>query len=142
MEWPTIPKTCSTPQLTIVSAIRSVTVATCGSSLDADEDLAVADLERVGDRLVVEPGGLAVERAVVEAVPRAAQQAVLDRALAERPALVRAVVVERRELPVVVDERDALVAGRDRRDAALGQLVGGEDAVPLVVMPSALPCGS
>jgi len=97
---------------------------------DPDEDLAVADLERVGDRLVVEARALAVERAIVEAVPRAAQQAVLDRALAERSALVRAVVVQRRELPVVVDERDRLVPGGDRRDTALGKFGRAEHAVP------------
>ena len=99
--------------------------------LDPDEHLAVADLERVGDRLVVVAGGLAVERAVVVAVPGAAQQAVLDRSLAERPALVRAVVVERRELPVVVHQRDALVARGDGRDPALRQLGFREHPVPL-----------
>jgi hypothetical protein len=99
--------------------------------LDADEHLAVTDLERVRRRLVVEAGRGARERAVVIAVPRAAQQAVLDRALAERAALVRAVVVQRGELPVVVDERDALVPGSDGGDPAFRELVGGEDAMPV-----------
>ena len=105
--------------------------------LHADEHLAVADLERIGRRLVVEAGRGAVERAVVKPVPRAAQQPVLDRALAERAALVRAVVVERGELPVVVDERDALVTGRDGRDATFRQLVGCQDPVPLHAHASA-----
>ena len=59
------------------------------------------------------PPAAAGQRAVVVAVPRAAQQPVLDRPLAERPALVRAAVVERAVLPVVVRERERPVAGDD-----------------------------
>ena len=99
-----MPKTWVTPQATIVSTIRSVTVRTCGGlGGDADADAVVADLDREGARpVVVTAGRLARQRAVVVAVPRAAQPAVLDRPLAERPALVRAVVVERAVAPVVV----------------------------------------
>ena len=111
--------------------MTSLTVSSCGaSSCTPTNTSTVADLERVGRRLVVEARALAVKRAVVEAVPRAAQQAVLDRSLAERPALMRAVVVQRRELAVVVDERDRLVAGGDGRDTALRQFARAQHAVP------------
>ena len=52
-------------------------------------------LRRQYDWIVVEGAGrLASQRVVVPAVPRTAQQPVLDRALAERAALVRAFVGE------------------------------------------------
>ena len=99
--------------------------------LDADVDAVVADLDGVRRDLVGElarraPG----QRAVVEAVPRAAQQPVLDRALAERAALVRAAVVERAVLAVVVGERHGPVARDNGAHAALGQLLHAGDAMP------------
>ena len=105
-----------------------------GRRLDADEDLAVAHLERIGGRLVLEAGGLPGQRAVVEAVPGTAQQPVLDRALAEGPALMRAVVVEGAELALVVNEGDALEARVNGGHAALGQLILGQHPVPLQLL--------
>ena len=94
-ECPTIPNTWRTPQLTIVSAITSVTVRTCVAlRLDADVDAVVADLDRERRHAVTERRA-AVQRAVVVPVPRAAQHPLLDRPLAERAALVRAAVAER-----------------------------------------------
>ena len=127
-----MPKTCRTPQATMVSTITSETVRACGRQwLDADVDAVVADLDGVRRDLVGElarraPG----QRAVVEAVPRAAQQPVLDRALAERAALVRAAVVERAVLAVVVGERHGPMARDDGAHAALGQLLHAGDAMP------------
>ena len=99
--------------------------------LDADVDAVVADLDGVRRDLVGElarraPG----QRAVVEAVPRAAQQPVLDRALAEWAALVRAAIVERAVLAVVVGERHGPMARDNRAHAALGQLLHPGDAMP------------
>ena len=109
-----MPKTCLTPQATIVSAMTSVTVRACSAlGRDAHLDAVVADLDGVRGGLVVEPARRAAgERAVVVAVPRATQQAVLDRALAERAALVRAAVVERAVATVVVGQRDRLAPCR------------------------------
>ena len=64
---------------------------------DADPDAAVLaqlDLELLGS---VAELAVARQRAVVVPVPRTAQQPVLDRSLAERPALMRAAIVERAE---------------------------------------------
>ena len=68
----------------------------CGDVGQRDVDAVGAHLDREARGRVGEARRRAAgERVVVVAVPRAAQQPVLDRALAERAALVRAVVVER-----------------------------------------------
>ena len=76
-----MPNTWVTPHATIVSTIRSETVrsAALGAGT-ADVDAVVADLDREAGRRVGEAGGRASrQRVVVVAVPRAAQQPVLDR---------------------------------------------------------------
>ncbi len=79
---------------------------------------------RVGEARGRAPGG----RAVVVAVPRAAQPAVLDRALAERAALVRAVVVQRADAPAAAGEgHRAAVHDRGADPALVGDLI---EAVP------------
>jgi hypothetical protein len=94
--------------------------------LDRDVDVAVAQLERKAGRLVDELAGRAAgERVVVVAVPGAAKEAVLDRALAQRPALMRTPVVQRRPFALIVDQRDLLETGVNGRDPALGKVVSG-----------------
>ena len=92
-----MPNTVSTPQATSVSTSTSDTLRGRGATsgrLDVGAVGPFLDLVRRGR--VGEPGRRrAGRRVVVVAVPRAAQQAVLDRALAQRAALVRAVVVQR-----------------------------------------------
>ena len=82
------------------------------------------------DPVVVPAGGLSGERMEVPAVPGAAQPAVLDGALAERPALVRALVVQRGIDALVARHAHGLAAAADGLHAALGQLVGSEDPEP------------
>ena len=65
------------------------------------------------------PGRLARHRVVVIAVPRAAQEALLDRALAERAALVRALVLERPEPCAASSERDGAAVDDDAADPSL-----------------------
>ena len=108
-----MPNTWVTPHATIVSTITSETVRPCGGlGRHLDVDAVVAHLDREARGRVGEPGGRrAGERVVVVAVPRAAQPALLDRTLAERPALVRAAVVERAVAAVAVGEGEAAVPG-------------------------------
>ena len=132
LECPTMPKTCVTPQATSVSAMTSDDRAHVRRPrLHADVDAVVADLDGVASSTSSpKPGGGAGERAVVVAVPRAAQQPVLDRALAERAALVRAAVVERAVLPSTWVSATDLWPATTVAHPALGQLVHPGDAMP------------
>lgn len=62
----------------------------------------------------------AVLRPVLIAVPRARDAAVDDPALAQRPVLMLADVRERRQPPLVAEDRHALAADRDHGGAPLG----------------------
>ena len=98
--------------------------------LERHVDAVVADLdvERVGP--VVETRRLARQRVEVPAVPGTAHVAVLDRALAERSALVRASVVQCPVGALEVRHAQGLATAADGLDAPLGQLVGCEDPGP------------
>jgi hypothetical protein len=96
-------------------------------------DTVVADLDAEAGRGVGEARRwLARHGRVVVAVPRASQPTVLDRALAEWAALVRAGVVETAVGAVVMGDGEGPAADGDGGDAALRQLVEPEDAVPCV----------
>ena len=71
------------------------------------------------------------EGVVVVAVPWAAQQALLDRAFAERAALVRAVVVERAVAVADTRERQGAVARHDGSHPAVVEVSELRDLVPL-----------
>ena len=99
--------------------------------LQTDIDAVAADLDRVGRHpLVVARRRLARERAVVPAMPRATQPAVLDRSLPQRATLVRTAVVQRAVLPVVVRQANGAAARHHRLDPVLGQLVEVGDLEP------------
>ena len=72
------------------------------------------------DPVVVASGRVAGARVEVPAMPRTAEPAVFDRSLAEGSALMRAAVVQRRELALVMGQGQAEVAGNDRFDSPLG----------------------
>jgi hypothetical protein len=107
-----------------------------GRLLHRDVDAVVALLDRVGGHAVVVGAGRpAAQRVEVPAVPGAAQPAVaglvaLDAALAQRPALVRAGVLECPDLALVPGQRDRLAASLHREHAALARLAGHGDLVP------------
>ena len=106
LEWPTMPKTCFTPQFTSVSAITSVTVRSCaGSGFQADEHGALADLDRMNiclPAVFVPARRLAGEGVEVPSVPGAAYPALAVHAprsmepSPKRAALMRAAVVHGR----------------------------------------------
>ena len=80
-----MPNTWVTPHATIVSTITSETVRSCGGAARASRRRRRRRAPRAGSTAAhrVKPGGgVPVERVVVVAVPRAAQHALLDRALA------------------------------------------------------------
>lgn len=93
-------------------------------------DAVVSDLDRERTHTIIETGSLAGQGIEVPAVPRAAQQAVFDRALSEWPALMRAAIVEGTVLALEVGDADRLMAAGDGRDPALGEFVGLEDLEP------------
>ena len=94
-------------------------------------DPVLAHVDLVGsDSVVVAARGLARQRMEIPAVPGAAQPPVLDGALAQGPALMRALVVERGVDALVAGHADGLAAAAHGLHAALGQLVGGEDLEP------------
>ncbi len=69
---------------------------------------------------------------VVVAVPRAAQPAVLDRALADGPALVRAPVLQRSDPSAAASQGDRAAVDDRGRDAPFRRHVLGLDPMPLV----------
>ena len=73
---------------------------------------------------------MSVVRVVVEPMPRASQQAVLDRSLTQRPALVWAPVVERAVAPLVVRDRQRVRADVAGRHPALVEFPGLEHLAP------------
>ena len=86
-------------------------------------------LDRERDRRVAEPlRRPAGRRVVVVAVPRTAQQPVLDRALAQRAALVGTVVVQRADPPAAAGDRHAATV--DDRGMHATLVGDGVDAVP------------
>src|SRR4051812_14276487 len=108
LECPTIPNTRVTPWATRVSTRTSATVRPTWTRPGAEADPlsgpfvrqsdvhpVAALLDVVGqDRVGEVPRGLTRERVVVVPVPRAPQQAILDRPLPQRATLVRTVVVQ------------------------------------------------
>ena len=100
---------------------------------DADVHAVIADLDRERRHAVAERRA-AIERAVVVAVPRATEHALLDRSLPEWAALVRAAVAERGVSPRVMRHGKAVRACRYGLHPALGKLVGGEHAMPCQVL--------
>src|SRR6516164_5340242 len=96
LEWPTMPNTCVIPNATSVSTSTSATVRTWRGRGQADVDPVRPFGHLIGGRPVGKalrrPAG---QRVVVIPVPGTAQPAVLDRALAERTALMRAPVLQR-----------------------------------------------
>ena len=103
-----------------------------GFVLEADVDAVVAHLDREARRGVAETRrGSAGERVVVVPVPRAPEHALLDRALAEWSALVRAVVVERAVSVADARQREGAGAGGDGADPTVLQVVEFGDLVPL-----------
>ena len=102
-----------------------------GQRRDGDVDPVVAHLDREGLRGVAEPGRrLAGDRVVVVAVPGAAQQPVLDRALPEGSALVGAVVVQGAVAAAAVGQGDGAGAGHRGADPALGEVARLGHLVP------------
>ena len=99
-------------------------------SRDSHVDAVVAGLDLEGADAVVEARRLARQRGVVPPVPRAAQEALLDRALPERAALVGTAIVEGSVLPLEVGHGQAPVSRRDRRDPTFRQLVQVEHPIP------------
>jgi hypothetical protein len=81
---------------------------------------------RVGKAFRRPPG----QRVVVVAVPWAAQPAVLDRALAERAALMRAPVLQRAQPRPAPSQRDRAAVYGNAADPALGRDVHRIDPVP------------
>ncbi|HET9975550.1 MAG TPA: hypothetical protein VFQ68_45495 [Streptosporangiaceae bacterium] len=63
-------------------------------------------------------------------MPGTAQPAVLDRALAKRPALMRAPVLQRAQRRAAPGERDRAAVHRNAANPALGQDIGRIDPVP------------
>jgi len=99
--------------------------------LETDVDAVLTDLDRKGrNAVVVTARRIAGAGVEVPAVPRAPQPAVLDRALAQGPALVRTGVVEGVVPAVEVGQRQGLVSGDDCLDPTLRKLVGVGNAIP------------
>ena len=105
-------------------------------SWHANIDAIVACLDLEGLDPVVITRRLAGDRVVVPPVPRATQEPVLDRALTERPALVRAMIVESAIAPFVAGHAERPVATGDRFDPALGQLIRVEYLGPYEIVSS------
>ena len=82
------------------------------------------------DAVVVSARRLAAQRVEVPAVPGAAQVAVLDRAFAERPALVRALVVQGGVLAFVVRQAHGAHTTGHTLHAAVGELAVISGLVP------------
>src|SRR5689334_11380706 len=107
---------------------------------DLDVDAVGALLDRVGRDAVAEAlGWPAADRVVVVAVPRAAQPAVLDRALAQRAALVRAAVVQRAEAGPAAGQRDRPAADHHAAHAPVAGYVHRIDPVPTVAAHAVAP---
>src|SRR6516165_5729404 len=81
-------------------------------SADRDEDVAALDLHIVARDLQIVGDALAGAHVVLPGVPRTGDDAAFEVALAERPAAVRALVVQRVERAVDVEERDLLPVHR------------------------------
>jgi hypothetical protein len=96
----------------------------------ADVDAVVALLDGKGLDAVVVPRRLTGERVVVPTVPGAAQQAVLDGALAQGAALVRAGVVQRAVLAVEAGHAQGAQAAGGALDPAVGEFVLVQDLLP------------
>jgi hypothetical protein len=93
-----------------------------------DVDAIFANLYLEGfDSIVVIAGRLSGQRMEVPAVPRTAKHTLFDRALPERPALMRAFVVEGPILPLEVGQTERAVLAGDRFDSPLRELVYVED---------------
>ncbi len=98
---------------------------------ERDIDAVVSNFDGVGGHAIaVALGRVSGGGVVVPAVPRAAQHAVLDRTLAERTALVGALVRKRCVLALEVRHAHSVHADALGLHAALGQLVQIESLVP------------
>jgi hypothetical protein len=96
-----------------------------------DENAVSAFLDRVARHSVAESGGRQTrDRVVVIAVPRAAQQTLLDRALAERATLVRTVIVQRTQPLATAGKRNGAPVHLDAADPTLGRDVALVHPVP------------
>ncbi len=99
--------------------------------LQADVDTVVAALDRVGrNAVIVAPGRVAGARMKIPAVPRTAQPSVLDRTLAEGPALVRAGVGEGGVGSFEMGDGQAHSVGYDSAHTAFRELIGSQNVVP------------
>jgi len=108
-------------------AHRTDTLALRGES---DVHAVLADLDGEGLDAVVEARRLAVERVVVPAVPGTPEQAVLDRSLAQRAALVGAAVVEGSVLVAHARHADGVVLAGDRLHPPVPEFVAVERLQP------------
>ena len=122
LEWPTIPNTASSPQSQSTSTTWSIRLVDrlVGGHLDLDGRVVAVDRPHgVGRGRVAEARAAArpVLRVVLVGVPRADQPAVVELAVAQRAALVRAAVVERRPGAVLaVHDAHRPVPGHHRGD--------------------------
>ena len=146
-----MPNTCVTPHAIIVSTMRSEIVRdACVLGREPDVHAVGAHLDGMPSGRIRETGrGSARDRVVVVPVPRAPQPRTsmgrlharlpfgrlccrlpFDRTLAEGPALVRAVIVERAVLAVEVRERERRAARGHGHHAPVGERVELGDLVP------------
>lgn len=93
-------------------------------------DTVVADFDRKRRDAVIEARRFSCQRVKIPAVPRATQQAVLDRAFAKRATLVRALISERCVLAVEVSHAQRQVGAGRGLDAPFGKLIGTQHPVP------------
>jgi hypothetical protein len=97
-------------------------------SLKSDSNVSVFDLDVVGPQLDREVElVLAGAHVVLPAVPGTGEDAALEVALPERPLEVEAVALDRVEAAVAVGESDLFLAGLDRPDGSLEDVLGARD---------------
>lgn len=118
----------------MVSTMTSETVRNtkwgCGH-VERDVDTIVAAFDRIGlNAVVVASRWFTGEWVVVPPVPRTTEEPFLDRPLAKRSFLVRALVVECCVLPFVVCHAHGCQPAGDGFDPAFGKLVELERLVP------------
>ena len=131
-EWPTMPKTWRTPQLTMVSAITSVTVRDVRRlGREADVDAVVAHLDREGlDAVVEAPGALPVSGSKSQPCHGQRSRPFSIEPSPSGPPWCGQRLSSAPYSALEVGHAQRRVAAGHRLDPALGQLVGLEDLAP------------